>query len=354
MRALLRSFGPTIVCLFTLLSPLANAHTEPEPPASPVSSLSIKGGRVLDASGAPFVMRGANVMHAWFPRRSEQSLRDLASFGANTVRLVLANGDRWPKTTARQLTKLLRLCDELGLIAIVEIHDTTGLGEVPEATPLDRAVDYWIEMKPHLVGREDRVVINLGNEPLGNGHPEQKWVDISTSAVRRMRAAGFMHLLMVDAASWGQDWEHHSLRRAPEVFAADPLARTVFSVHMYDVFSTREKVESYLDTFAALGLPLVVGEFAADHGADKPIAVEAILKLCAQRGIGYLGWAWSGCSAPLESLDMVEAFDPRRPSPWGRLILEGPHGIRATARPAYPFSYRKANPTPRPGDPADR
>jgi mannan endo-1,4-beta-mannosidase len=52
------------------------------------------------------------------------------------------------------------------------------------------------------------------------------------------------------------------------------------------------------------------------------------------RGLGYLGWSWSGNSGGVEYLDMVTGFNPAALSTWGERIFNGPNGIRQTSREA--------------------
>ena len=55
----------------------------------------VLGDRLLDANGIPFVMRGVNHGHVWFPERMDESLDAIAATGANCVRLVLSCGGQW-------------------------------------------------------------------------------------------------------------------------------------------------------------------------------------------------------------------------------------------------------------------
>src|SRR5690606_1042171 len=98
-------------------------------------------------------------------------------------------------------------------------------------------------------------------------------------AVKQLRAAGLKHTLVVDAPNWGQD--SHKLMRdgasAQRLFDSDNHKNLIFSVHMYQMFGSEEKVENYLQAFVDRELPLIVGEFAADHGAEHDVAEVAIL-----------------------------------------------------------------------------
>ena len=113
---------------------------------------------------------------------------------------------------------------------------------------------------------------------------------------------------MVDAPNWGQDWQFVMRDNAASVFAADPQRNTIFSIHMYGVFDTAAEINDYLGRFQTAGLPIVVGEFGHNHSDGNPDE-DTILATAQARGIGYLGWSWSGNGGGVEYLDMVTGFD---------------------------------------------
>ena len=116
---------------------------------------------------------------------------------------------------------------------------------------------------------------------------------------------------------------------------ADPLSNLVFSVHMYEHYDTEEIVAAYLDAFKGR-FPLVVGEFAADHGAKGEVDEEAILKWTHINGQGFLGWSWKGNASPLEGLDIALTWDGEL-SPWGKTLVESEYGLhpRSNTRQAF-------------------
>ncbi|MEU0114675.1 cellulase family glycosylhydrolase [Streptomyces bobili] len=296
----------------------------------------VTDGRLLDANGEDFVLRGVNHAHTWYPTRTPQALKDIKALGANSVRVVLATGDRWTRTEAADVAAIVTECKRNRLVCVLEAHDTTGYGEQAGAVSLARAVDYWLSVKNVLQGQEKYVVVNLGNEPYGNSG-YGTWTSDTQNAIARMRDAGFDHTLMVDAPNWGQDWTFTMRDNAGKVFAADPDRNTVFSIHMYGVFDTAAGVNDYLNRFTSQRLPIVVGEFGNDHSDGNPDE-DAIMAAAQQLGIGYLGWSWSGNGGGVEYLDMATAFDASRLSTWGRRIFDGPDGIRQTAREASVFA----------------
>jgi mannan endo-1,4-beta-mannosidase len=310
-------------------------------PAQAAVGLRITNGRLVEANGTPFIMRGTSHAHVWYQSQTS-SFANIKSLGANTVRVVLSGGRWTPINGAADVANIVSLCKANRLICVLEFHDTTGHGDQPGTVSLDAAADYWTGLRDVLAGQEDYVVVNIGNEPYGNQGTDA-WTADTKSAIARLRAAGLRHLLMVDAPNWGQDWSGVMRDNAPAVFAGDPRHNTVFSVHMYGVYGTAAKVTGYFDAFRRAGLPLVVGEFGWKH-TDGDVDEDAIMQGAQQRGIGYLGWSWSGNSGGVEYLDMADGFDPGRLTEWGERVFNGPDGIKATAHEAaiYGGSAKKA------------
>ncbi|WP_075188322.1 glycoside hydrolase family 5 protein [Teredinibacter haidensis] len=296
------------------------------------AGFSVSGTKLLDANGQRFVMRGVNHAHTWYRNELSTSLEDIASTGANTVRVVLSNGDRWTKDSSSSVANIIGGCKANQLICMLEVHDSTGYPEQSGSTHLSNAVDYWIEIGDVLKGEEDYILINIANEPFGNtGVAANDWKDSHIAAITRLRNDGFTHTLVVDGPNWGQDHNDTMYNDATAVFAADSLSNTIFSVHMYQVYATKERIEDYIGGFLAHNsIPLIVGEFGADHqGAN--VDEDTIFAYTEEKGVGYLGWSWSGNGDCCVSLDIVEGFDVSRLSVWGERLVNGANGIKATS-----------------------
>ncbi|MEV5356843.1 cellulase family glycosylhydrolase [Streptomyces sp. NPDC052693] len=314
-----------LLSLLTLTTP---AHAAP-------TGFRVENGRLLEASGNDFVMRGVNHAHTWYPDRIS-SLAHIKAKGANTVRVVLSSGDRWTRNDTADVANVVAQCKQNRLICVLEVHDTTGYGEQSGAVTLSRAADYWISVQSALTGQEDYVIVNIGNEPYGNTN-YSAWTADTKAAIQKLRAAGFAHTIMVDAPNWGQDWAFTMRDNAASVFAADPDANTVFSIHMYGVFDTAAEITDYLNRFVTAKLPVVVGEFGHDHSDGNPDE-DTILAVTRQLRLGYLGWSWSGNGGGVEYLDMVTNFDPDQLTGWGQRLFNGANGIAATAEEAAIYS----------------
>jgi mannan endo-1,4-beta-mannosidase len=339
MRPRLALIAAAVCTLVLSLLTAAPAHAD--------TGFRVQDGRLVDANGNDFILRGVNHAHTWYPQETG-AIADIKALGANSVRVVLSSGQRWTRNDAADVSAVIAECRENRLICVLEVHDTTGYGEQAGAATLDQAVDYWIGVQDALAGQEPYVILNIGNEPFGNtGYAA--WTDATAEAITRLRGAGFDHTIMVDAPNWGQDWTFTMRDNAAEVFAADPDRNTLFSIHMYGVFDTAAEIESYLGHFTDAGLPIAVGEFGHDHSDGNPDE-DAILATAEELGIGYLGWSWSGNGGGVEYLDMVNGFDPNSLTPWGERLFNGENGIAATAEEASVFD---GDPGPGPGPDPD-
>lgn len=302
-------------------------------PAQAAVGLRVSGTRIVESNGNTFVMRGVSHAHVWYPTQTS-AFAGIKSYGTNTVRVVLGSGQRWGPNSASDVANVISLCKQNRLICVLEVHDTTGFGEEGAAASLEQAASYWISIASALQGQENYVVINLGNEPFGNNQQvSATWATATSNAINRLRNAGFDHLIMVDAPMWGQDWQGIMRDNATSVFNADPDRNTVFSVHMYGVYDTAAEITAYLNAFQTAGLPLVIGEFGHNHSDGNPDE-DTIMAQAQSRGVGYIGWSWSGNSGGVEYLDMVNGFNPTSLTPWGERIFNGANGIRATSREA--------------------
>jgi mannan endo-1,4-beta-mannosidase len=299
-------------------------------PAQAAVGIRVSGSNIVEANGSTFIMRGTSHAHVWYQTQTS-SFANIKSLGANTVRVVLSGG-RWGASSASDVANVISLCKTNKLICVLENHDTTGYGEDGAATTLDAAVNYWVSIKSTLVGQENNIIINIGNEPVGNNNAAQ-WTAATTAAIQKMRSNGFEHALIVDAPNWGQDWQFVMRDNAPAVAAADPNRNTIFAIHMYGVFDTAAEVTAYVSSFKSRNLPLIIGEFGHMHSDGDPDE-DTIMATAVSQGIGYIGWSWSGNGGGVEYLDQVTGFNVNALTTWGQRLFNGANGIRATARQA--------------------
>ncbi|MGB4492562.1 MAG: cellulase family glycosylhydrolase [Halanaerobiales bacterium] len=300
----------------------------------------VQDGKLYDANGNEFIMRGINHAHTWFKDQLDTALTGIANTNANIVRIVLSNGGQWTKDDKNSLKEIIDKCKERQLIVMFEVHDCTGYGETqhaPNAVHISTAVDYWIEMKDVLMGEEAYVIINIANEPFGNNVSADTYVNDHITAIQRMRNAGFKHTLVVDGANWGQDWENIMRNRALEIFNADPERNVVFSVHMYQVYQNDYTINDYMRTFIDNRLPLIVGEFGADHQGQE-VDEYSIMQRAEEYGIGYIGWSWKGNNPENANLDIALDWAGNTLSSWGESLINSTYGIKNTAETCTIFT----------------
>lgn len=324
-RMVVRSAFPAL-----LLALLGAAYVTPAR-AGATDGIHVAGGRLTEAGGEPLVLRGVNHGYA-FGHGPASVFDDIRATGANAVRVALGTGHEWPATRPSEVASIVSRCKAARLICVLDVHDTMGYGTQPGAATIAEAVDYWLTLRDVLRHQESYVVLNIANEPSGHA-VDADWLDTTEAAIARLRRAGFAHALMVDAPNWGNDAFRVMYDHAAAVFASDPQRNVVFDVHMYGPFDTAEKVAAYLGHFVAQRLPIVVGEFSSIHEYGDPDE-DAIMAFCQAYGLGYLGWSWSGNSPQYEYLDVVAGYRPGRLTAWGRRLVDGTNGLRATGRTA--------------------
>jgi mannan endo-1,4-beta-mannosidase len=295
-------------------------------------------GQINDANNVPFMMRGVNYPYTWFQsRNTQQDLVAIKATGANVVRIVLSTGGQWARVNGPQVTQLIQWCKDLSMIAVLEVHDSTGWSEQTTAVPISNATAYWTssDIRAAINGQENFVIINIANEPFGNTTTANYTADTSAS-IRALRTAGLTHTLMIDGATWGQDWSNTMRTDAMTLWNADSLHNLIFSVHMYEVYQSVTPISAYMQAFDDMNLPLIVGEFGPiNNGAF--VDSENVIAQAQARGLGYIGWSWSGNGGGGTGLDMTVNFDPAQLTTWGNRIVNGTSGIKATSIPATVF-----------------
>lgn len=294
--------------------------------SSASSGFYVSGTKLYDSTGKPFVMRGVNHAHSWFKGDSAAAIAAIAKTGANTVRIVLSNGRQWTKDDLNTIRNLIALCEQNKLIAVLEVHDTTGRDDYAS---LDAAVEYWIEMKSALMGKEDRVILNIANEWLG-AWDGGAWANGYIQAIPKLRNAGLNHTLIVDAAGWGQ-YPASIHNYGMQVFQSDPLKNTMFSIHMYEYAGgTADQVRANIDGVLNKSLAVIVGEFGHYH-TDGDVDEATIMSYSQQKGVGWLAWSWKGNGPTWAYLDLSNDWAGTSLTGWGNTIVNGSNGIKATS-----------------------
>lgn len=317
----------------TTTTPSAASETSAEtsaPQQTPVSGsgFQVKGTALYDANGNRFVMRGINHPHSWFQNQLETAIPAIAKTGANTVRVVLSDGQQWKKIPLEDVEKIIKLCKDNKLICILEVHDVTGKDEIEG---LRKTAEYWLEIKSALIGNEAYVILNIANEWIGSWDNAKMWYDGYSEAIKTIRGAGINNTIMIDAPGWGQ-YAKPIDDYGEKLFNDDPNKNTMFSIHMYGTAGKSSRViSSNLQYATNHDLCVVVGEFGYNH-SDGDVDEDYIMKYCTENDIGYLGWSWKGNGGGVEYLDIAEDWEGKvLSSDWGEKLINGENGIKATS-----------------------
>lgn len=284
------------------------------------------GTTLYDAKGNPFIMRGINHAYSWYPGYEDTAIPAIARTGANCVRLVITDGQQYNKTSLSEIQKLIKLCKDNKLIAIVEVHDATGSDNIQD---LQKAADFWIEMKSALIGNEANVILNIANE-WGGAWDSANWAAGYQQVIPKLRNAGIKNTLMVDCAGWGQ-YPQSIAEAGQSVVQADSQHNIMFSIHMYEYAGAYGAVQSNIDSALNVGVPLCIGEFGIKH-TNGPVDYKTIMSYSQSKGVGYLGWSWKGNGDTWAYLDIAQDWGGSQLSEQGKAIIYDQNGIKNTSK----------------------
>ena len=297
------------------------------------------GTKLLDANGNEFIMRGVNYSWCWQYGNGDGNTADdvipaAKRIGANVIRIQLADGGNhsWKKPTAAELSNLIKLCEDNKIIAIFNTHDETGSDKVSE---LERAANFWISYKDLLNAHRATVLINISNEWYGSWEADP-WAAGYEKVIPMIRNAGIKNTLVVDCAGYGQ-YPASIPKAGAKVLAADKDKNLIFSEHLYDCFPSASDVDKAIDDALTVGAPVIVGEFSYNHKGHS-VAWQEILDHCQAKGIGYLGWSWTGNGGGTEACDMFGGYDESDMKENGKCIILGRNGIKQTSKECSVFS----------------
>jgi mannan endo-1,4-beta-mannosidase len=65
--------------------------------------------------------------HTYLSDKTEFSIKEISSLGANSALIVLSYGTKWNKTPITEIENIIiNWCEKEGLIYFLELHDFTG------------------------------------------------------------------------------------------------------------------------------------------------------------------------------------------------------------------------------------
>jgi mannan endo-1,4-beta-mannosidase len=309
----------------------------------------VRDGKLYDASGNEFRVRGVNKVH-W----------DAASPG-------LANANvpatRWTVDFTRDQAKNVALLQgqpgQGGTIAERSVIIPGNWGGTCKDDPalLTQMVDTWVAQASSWKQLEKYMILNIANE-WGPAQGEL-WRDAYIAAIARLRAAGYHATISVTAGVCGQDPDS-IVKYGRAVFDSDPEQNVIFDQHIYgeyrDVaggvhgtYDDQPDLAQHLRDLAATGLVVVLGEFGPGRDVGpSPTTIDPrrVIQLAEGSGLGWLAWAWddnnlSGGVSDDQGFGMSVRGDYTQSSDlteFGRQVIEDPSwGLKKLGKRASIF-----------------
>ncbi len=260
-------------------------------------ALSLNGTQLVDASGAPYQLRGVSTHGlAWFPQYANKeafrTMRDV--WGVNVVRLAMYTGESGGYCTGddnhRKYLKNLvydsvDAATELGMYVIVDWH---VLNDRDPNLYIDQAVGFFGETAQRYAAY-DNVIYEICNEPNG-GVSWQSIKSYAEQVIPVIRERDANAVIIVGTPTWSQDVDQA---------AADPIAgysNIMYALHFYaDTHrdGLRQKMISAIDA----GLPVFVSEFgicdASGNGAVNREQADIWVDTMDRYGVSYCIWSLS-------------------------------------------------------------
>ena len=266
----------------------------PRPTYNTGTGFFVAGGKLYDASGVEFRIRGVDKCHY------DADWPGIPKTHANTIRWGVP---LW--LAASVSSKLMQDSIHAKIVPMAGVWYTAGTyADADSVTckedtaPLSIAVDQWVAQAATFKAFEKYVLINIANE--WGPSNSTVWRDAYITAVSRLRAAGYLSTLVIDSGGCGQDTVDIATY-AQGVFDSDPQRNIVFDVHVYGNWSNgggkswQTDLNSGLDSLVATGLPIIVGEFGPGRNigpSPTQITPGQSITAAEARGIGWMAWAW--------------------------------------------------------------
>lgn len=268
------------------------------------------------------ILRGINHMFIWTDREGK-TIPEIAKTGANVVRIVWNMRGR-----VSDLDNIIQECIANNMIPMPELHDATGAWD-----KLTQILDFWLrdEVLQMISNHQEYLLLNFGNE-IGDGEIDtEEFFNAYNTVVTKMRAARIRVPIIIDADEWGQS-TNNIMKQGRRLLQSDPEHNLMFSVHMWwpsekhDPIKTgyptvEARITGELEKSVALGIPLIIGEFApvAVKGV-REIPYKHIMAEAERLEIGWLAWSWGPGNYDSPEMDMTTHSSFNTLVGWGKVV----------------------------------
>lgn len=264
----------------------------------------VLNGKIYDANGVEFQIKGTNSTHwddSWTSCSTNCGIPN-AKFNLNRFFTPLYSG--YPSGS---ITGIL---DKMISQRVIPLPTVNWLGPVfngdtmcfNDVTRVREAVRQWVARAALFKPYERYLIINIANEW---GDVGTSWRDEYMSAISALRAAGYLTPIVIDGGNCGKGYEA-ILAYGQTVFDSDPQRNVIFSVHAYDYAGCvsapggcNPTLQSMADQLAATGLPIIFGEFGPGTLTNPTSPLNGqystpaeVITIANARGFGWAAWAW--------------------------------------------------------------
>ncbi len=297
----------------------------------------VANGRLYDANGIAFAIRGVDWLH-W----DEPNLAGIEQAKANTIRYAID----FNQPTATNL-KLMNDAIDAGIVPMPGNWSGTCSSD---PAVLSSIVDTWVAQAASWKTVNQYMIMNVANE--WGPADSTVWRDSYITAIQRLRAAGYTGTISITSGGCGQDPQDLT-KYAQAVFDSDPQQNVIFDLHVYGWFanpataSWQTDFDTSMATVGALKLPIVLGEFGPGRNigpSPTTITPAQVIGAAEKYGFGWLAWAWDdGTGDSWFSMTNFNgtAYDTGNSadlSIFGKDVVENPtYGLKAVAKPATVF-----------------
>ena len=267
--------------------------------ATPVSAngrLQVKGAKIVNSKGKPFVIKGVSTHGlSWYPQYVNKSaFASLKKRGVNTIRLAMyteeyngyCTGDSANRKNLESLIDQgVKEATALGMYVIIDWHilsDGNPLVHKKEAQSFFKKI-------AKKYNKNTNILFEICNEPNGN---EGSWNNIkkyANAVIKTIRSVNKKAIIVVGTPTWSQD---------VDVAGAAPLkgSNIAYAFHFY-ASTHKQDLRNKLEAAVKKGLPVIVSEFglseASGNGYIDIKEANKWNKLMNQYKIGRVGWSLS-------------------------------------------------------------
>jgi hypothetical protein len=244
----------------------------------------VLNGKLYDANGAEFRVRGINKLH-W----------DLSTPGIPATH---ANTERWDIDFTQSTATNIGLMNSSIANHMVPMPGNWNGTCSTDPSVLSSIVDTWVAQEPAWHAVDDKMILNIANE--WGPSADTGWRDAYITAVARLRAAGYLATISITSGGCGQD-NADLAQYAQAVFDSDPQRNVIFDQHVYGNFvdpataSWQQDFMTSMDALQATGLCVILGEFGPGRNigpSPTMMTPDQIIQAAESHNLGWMAWAW--------------------------------------------------------------